>query len=453
MIIHFSPKLKRLAEKFDKPLYAVGGCVRGAILDGTLSDDVDLAGDILPEVFSSALESVGFTFNAEYDRTGTVVFTEKGNSIRYEFTAFRKESYAKGGGHQPIETSFTSDIFEDAKRRDFKCNAIYYDILKDKIVDPLGGVADIQNKILDTVKAPEEVFKSDGLRLMRLARFSGELNFKPTEKVKEGARAYAINICDISGERIYAELTRMLISDQKYRYSDPYGHYNSVKLLHEIGVLKYVFPELVLGAGMPQRKDFHRYDVLEHSFRALLYSKKEVRLSALIHDIGKPVVFLRDGTYHLHPAEGEKIARKRLAELHAPRRVIEDTCWLILNHMYDLRLDKTEKEVKKFIAKNYARLEPLLALKEADILASSENLVPLTVKRWREIIEKMKEEGAPFSLKDLAVNGDDLMEIGIKGKLTGVILQKLFDRALDEPFLNKKDTLISMAKEYFDKLA
>ena len=452
MIIKFSSKLKALAKRLSAPLYAVGGCVRGAIINGELSDDIDLSGAISAEEVANAISSVGFSFSAEYDRTGTVVFCEKGSKTKYEFTSFREESYAKGGNHQPLTTAFTTDIVTDAKRRDFKCNAVYYDILNDKIVDPLGGVADIKNKILDTVRPPKEVFQSDGLRLMRLARFSGELNFTPTDAVKNGAMAYAENIKDISGERIYAELTRMLVSDKKYTYSDPRGHYTSVKLLHEIGVLKYIFPELVLGEGMPQRKDFHKYDVLEHGFRALLYSREDVRLPALLHDIGKPVVFLRDGTYHFHDEEGVKIARERLGALKAPRRVIDDTCWLILNHMYDLRLDETDKDVRKFIVTNYGRIDALLAIKETDIKASSETLVPLTVKRWKKLIDDMKKSGAPFSLKELAINGFDLEKIGVRGKLTGIILQKLFFISIENPKLNERETLLTLAKEYFDEL-
>ncbi len=448
----FCQKLKNLAGEMSLPLYIVGGAVRGVLIDGTLSNDVDLASAMPAEDFVQLLAKFGFSIKAEYPRTHTVMFFDGESDIKYEFTSFRREVYQEGGGHTPLQVELTNDIVEDAKRRDFKCNAVYYDIKNSKIVDPLGGVEDIKNKILDTVKEPDKVFASDGLRLLRLCRFAGEIGFTPTERVVESASAFAKNVTDLSGERIYEELVRMLVSDGKYHYSPKTGHYDAFKLCHKIGVLKYIFPELSLGEGMPQRKDFHRYDVLEHSFRALLYSAPSVRLAGLLHDIGKAVVYLRDGTYHFHDDEGAVIARERLQALKAPRSIIEDTCWLILNHMYDLKADEPEIDVKRFIANNYGRIERLLLLKEADILASNPDLVPLTVVRWRKIVERMNSNALPHSIKDLKIDGNDISALGLKGKIVGVILDKLFSKVLEEPYLNERDALISLARKIKDDL-
>lgn len=448
MIDHICAKLKALADELDKPLYVVGGTVRGFIIDGEMSNDVDLAGPITVGELTLALNKHGFVVKAEYPRTHTVMFSLPGDdSIKYEFTSFRREIYAEGGSHTPILTEFTEDINEDARRRDFKCNAVYYDLKNCKFVDPLNGIKDIKNKVLDTVKNPDDVFSSDGLRLLRLFRFAGELGFKPTEEVLSSASEFSGNVVDISGERIYEELTKMLISDQKYPYSDKEGHYHAFKYCHETGVLKHIFPELSLGEGMPQRKDFHRYDVLEHSFRALLYSHPSVRLAALLHDIGKAVVFLRDGTYHFHSEEGAVIARQRLLDLKASRCVLEDTCWLILNHMYDLKVDEPIEKVRRFIVDNYPKIERLLLLKEADIKASSPDLVPLTVARWRGILTTMEMTKSPLGVKDLNINGNDLNEIGLKGRIVGVVLDKILNRVLENPSLNERQTLISLAEE------
>ena len=448
----FCSKLNELASEMRLPLYIVGGAVRGFLIDGTLSNDVDLASAMPAEEFVTILKNHGFAVKAEYPRTHTVMFVDGESDIKYEFTSFRREVYEVGGGHTPSQVELTDDILEDAKRRDFKCNAIYYDIKDAKIVDPLGGVMDVKNKILDTVKDPDKVFASDGLRLLRLCRFAGQLGFVPTERVISSATAFAENVTDLSGERIYEELSKMLVADGKYHYSPKTGHYDAFKLCQKIGVLKYIFPELSLGEGMPQRKDFHRYDVLEHSFRALLYSAPSVRLAGLLHDIGKAVVYLRDGTYHFHDDEGAVIARERLLSLKAPRSIIDDTCWLILNHMYDLKADEPEIDVKRFIADNYGRIERLLLLKEADILASNPDLVPLTVVRWRKIVERMESHALPHSFKDLKIDGNDISALGLKGKIVGVILDKIFSKVLEEPYLNERGALISLAKKIKDEL-
>ena len=135
--------------------------------------------------------------NAKHNVELTSVAKFEFDGKKCEFTSFRKERYADGGGHTPEFTEPTDDIYEDARRRDFKCNAVYYDVTEGEFIDPLGGIEDIKNKILDTVKTPDDVFKSDGLRLMRLARFTGELGFTPTEEVIESAKKYSGNLKDI----------------------------------------------------------------------------------------------------------------------------------------------------------------------------------------------------------------------------------------------------------------
>ena len=453
MSIKISDSLKRLAKFFDKPLYVVGGCVRDYLISGEVSNDVDLAGVIESDEILFYLKKEGFKFIADYPKTGTLVFKEKNSPLRYEFTSFRRDVYSSGGAHKPQYTVFTDSIEEDALRRDFKCNAIYYDVLRERIIDPLNGVDDVKNKLLDTVKSPDEVFASDGLRLLRLARFVGELGFEATDKVLDSVKKYASNIKDVSGERIFAELEKMLVADKSHEFSSPTGHYDAFKIAYHTGVLGYIFPELVLGEAMPQRKDFHKYDVLEHSFRTLLYSDEKVRLAALLHDVGKPHVFLRDGTYHLHSYEGEKIARQRLKELHVSKKLIDEVCWLVAEHMYDLTLDCTDFEVKKFITSNYSKIEKLLLLKEADIKASRTDLVPETVVRWRKIIEEMKKTNTPFTLSEMDIGGNDLFDIGIKGKLTGIILRALFDEVLGNPQLNKYEKLIKRARQLKDNLS
>lgn len=446
----FEKNLIGLAEVLDKPLYAVGGVVRNYLINGSVSDDVDLAAAITTEELIPCLNAAGFTVAAEYKRTGTVMFTD--GKRKYEFTSFRSEKYI-GGEHTPKETEFTEDINADALRRDFKCNAIYYDLKNGRIVDPLDGVKDVKHRVLDTVTDAEKVFSHDGLRLMRLARFAGELNFAPTPAVLIAAEKFADNIKEISPERIYAELIRILQSDKKYPFSDKEGHYTGLKILDNTRVLDRIFPELTEGRGMVQRADFHRYDVLEHSLRSMLYADSSVRLAALLHDIGKPFCFKRDGYYYMHFADGERIAEQALRRLKADNLTIKQVKFLVREHMVDLDCSMKESKVRRFIVKNFDTLEQLLFVKQADFRASLEiDSVAPTLIKWGRIYDKMKTDGTPFSLKELKINAKELIDIGYKSADIGKELKKLFDEAVAHPEKNDKDTLLDMAKRDFKRL-
>ena len=450
MNINFQKNLINLALSLDKPLYAVGGVVRNFLIDGSMSIDVDLSAAIKPADFKRALLDFGFTVTAEYPRTNTVLFSD--GQRRYEYTAFRREKYV-GGEHTPISTEPTDNLYEDALRRDFKCNAVYYDIAKDVIVDPLSGVRDIEDRRLDTVVSPERVFSSDGLRLLRLARFVGELNFTPTVAVIEAAKHHADNILDISPERIYAEMNMILTADVKYPFSSPIGHYRALKVLDETRVLDWIFPELADGRGMAQRADFHKYDVLEHSLRCVAYSHIGVRWGALMHDVGKPFCFRRDGYYYHHFSEGEKIAEKILTRLKAEKATIKQVKHLVKEHMVDLDCSMKESKVRKFLVKNYDSIEQLLDVKQADFRASLEvDYTAPTVVKWRKILSKMKMDGTPFTIKDLKINGQDLMDLGYKDKEIGKELKNLWDFAILSPEKNSFEVLLARAKQDLKKL-
>lgn len=445
MLPKFDENLILLAGRLGKPLYAVGGYVRNALL-GYAGTDIDLASALSDEELYPALESAGFTVEAVYKRTGTVMFRGS-DGTHYEHTRFRAEKYKSGGGHTPEVTYPTEDIAEDARRRDFKCNAVYYDIAAKTYVDPLGGIHDIKNKILDAVTEPEKVFRSDGLRLMRLCRFAGELGFTPTDGVMSAAKKYADNIRDISPERIYDELIKILLSDGKYEFSPKYAQYRALKILHETGVLSHIMPELTLGDGMAQRSDFHDYDVLEHSLRTVMYADKSIRLAALLHDVGKPYAMTEHGAYATHAADGKRIAREILTRLKAPKCVTEEVCRLVGAHMLDIDLAARESKVRRYIAEYSDILDKLLLLKQADYSACKDDLsaAPAVVK-WRAVYEKMKAENAPFIVSELKINGDDLKALGFSGREIGETLKTLFFNALINPKLNDREKLTAAAK-------
>ena len=451
MKINLPQNLIFLAKNIEKPLYVVGGAVRNYLINGTLLGDVDLCAPINSEQFKTAVLKCGFSVLAEYKNTGTLLFSDGEHS--YEFTSFRKESYVKGE-HKPFHTEFVDDIQEDALRRDFKCNAIYYDIAKETIVDPLGGVEDIYNKILDTVTDAEITFSRDGLRLLRLARFAGELNFTPTVQVFDAATRFADNILDISPERIYAELKMILVADTKYSFSNPIGHYEALKILDRTRVLDRIFPDLTEGRGMVQRADFHKYDVLEHSLRCALYAPPEIRLGALLHDIGKPFCYKRDGYYYHHFSVGEKLAEKTLKKLKVDKKTINGVKFLVKEHMVDLDCSMKDSKVKKFIVKNFDRIDQLLMVKQADFRASLEaDYDAPTVVKWKKAINKMREDGTPFSLKQLKISAEDLIKVGFKNEQIKKEWNSLWEFVISNPEKNSHELLIERAKKDYEKLS
>lgn len=450
MFLDLPESLVKLSKKCRLPLYVVGGYVRNFLIAKIKSDDIDIAAAIPCEEFTECAKSCGFKVIAEYKRTGTVVISDGKNKA--EYTRFRTDIYLSGGQHAPERTEFTDDILTDAYRRDFKCNAIYFDIANDKIVDPLGGVIDVENKIVDTVKQPKKVFCSDGLRLLRLARFCAELGFSPSNRAIDGAKIYADNIIDIAPERILEELKRIFFSDKKYPFSAKNGHYLGFKILEETGVLDRIFPEIALGRGMSQRADFHKYDVAEHSLRTLLYSDKNVRFAGFLHDVGKPYCMLKYGKYALHAIEGERIVKQILKRLKADNKTTEEIAYLTRWHMFDLDCSESEKEVKVFISQNEKHLDSLLKLKQADYSAGKDDFsVCPTVLRWTELYKNMKKNGTPFSVKELKITANDLTKIGFKGAEIGKELAKIW-RFSVENSVNSAEILLKKAIEDFRSL-
>ncbi|MBR2904236.1 MAG: CCA tRNA nucleotidyltransferase [Clostridia bacterium] len=439
----FLPKnLIALAKALPAPLYVVGGFVRDFIADFRPARyDFDLASSMDVDTIVSAATKTGFSVCATYKNTGTVKLKDH-DGQEYEYTRFRHDKYVRGL-HTPAEIRFTDDIEVDARRRDFTVGAIYYDIQRDSIVDPLGGAQDVRDKIIRTVDKPEKVFGEDGLRLMRLARQAAQLGFVPTADCLEGARQNARLIRDISKERILTELNLILSADEKY--GNKTGHYDGLKILEEIGVFSILFPELALGKGQQQRKDFHRYDVLEHSFRVVLYAPKKIRLAALLHDVGKPFCYRRDGNTFSHPQEGAPIADEILQRLGAPNKQRAHVTQLVALHMYDFNCQTGEDKLRRFFVDNYPLLEDVMLLKQADFSGCMDNLSPApTVVRWRALLAEMERQKAPLTLKQLAVDGKDLVSAGVEGKKVGEILQKMLRYAAVHPQDNRREKLLRL---------
>ena len=439
MKLTVSEKLYALAKACPFPLYIVGGFVRDALAGLGESCDIDICAPADAEKFCTVAVKCGAEIDAVYRNTGTVKLGF--GREKYEYTCFRSDEYVRGV-HTPVKTFFTDDILLDARRRDFKCNAIYYDVAAGMLCDPLGGVADIENKAMTTVADADKVFGEDGLRLMRLARQAAQLGFTPSDDCLAGARSNAALIADISAERIYAELDALLHADGKYGQSG--AQYRGLKILDDTRVLDVILPELTLGREMAQNAAFHNHDVLEHSLRTVLYADNSIRLAALLHDAGKPRAFIDGGRYYNHENIGADIAEAICARLKVAKRLTAETVRLTRLHMYDLKGDARESKIRKLIVDNLDIFDKLLFIKQADFSACRDDLSEAPcVTKWRNIFGKMEEEGAPFTLKQLAVKGDELIAAGLPADATGAALKRLlYDCALN-PALNEKKTLLA----------
>lgn len=445
-----SNTMKKLAGLLPKPLYVTGGFVRNRLLELPVTDS-DVCSALTTGEVQTALTGSDFLVRAVYPRMGTMLLEDATDGSQLEYTAFRTESYAGGGGHTPCEVRFGCTLEEDALRRDFTINAIYCDCLSGELTDPTGGLADLKSRTIRTVTAPETVFGSDGLRLLRMVRFCAQLGFSPEDLTYRAAVAFRGNLMDISVERKADEFLKILDADRKYpALHNADGHLRGVRMLMETGMMEYVLPELTLGVGMAQRADFHKYDVAEHSIRAFALVPPHLRLTALLHDIGKPAVFLRKGNFHGHEIEGAEIAyeialeRLKLPKAHC-RRIRDLVAW----HMYDLNCRTRENKLRVFLAEHSELLEDLFLLKNADYEACGFHTGECpTVTRMRSVLQRMREQGAPNSLKELDLTAADLKQSfpEIPARHYGLILKKLFELAVKIPSLNTRETLLKHVK-------
>ncbi|MFA6867282.1 MAG: CCA tRNA nucleotidyltransferase [Clostridia bacterium] len=429
--IPVSKNLKKLATIFNKPLYIVGGYVRDSLLDYKPTD-IDLASTLTPDEVMQILENTEYKVKETSPKLMTLKIIVDDEA--YEYTTFRKETYQKG--HSPDTVIPTMDIVEDAKRRDFRMNAIYYNINADEIIDPLDGIADIKDRVINTVDSPQKVFSQDGLRLMRLARMAAQLGFIVSIKTMEGARENAMLIDDIAPERIRDELDLILVADTVHNIE--YSHKKGLMILDLIYVLERILPELTLGKGMVQRADFHKYDVFFHIINTVKYADSKVRLAALMHDIGKPKCYKDNGRYFKHEEVGARMTKEILGRLRYPNKTINYVAQLVLYHMYDLRCDAKLSTLKLFVQEHRDILEDLFLLKQADSLGggifSNENP---SIIRIRDVYHKMIEDKIPFTIKDLYIDGKAVEEF--PPKMRGdVLLELLRECAINENLLTEE---------------
>lgn len=446
MKIKITENLKKLSGNFKTPLYITGGFIRNSLLN-LPSADIDICSSLKVEEIIKILEDTDFICTNIYPRMGTLKIICKNSDENYEYTSFRKESYLDGK-HIPTIVDFSAGLIDDAKRRDFKINAVYYDIKNDRIIDPLGGLEDIEKKTISCTVSPEDVFNFDGLRLLRLVRFSAELNFKIEDKTYEAAKANSDKLKDITVERKIEEFLKIVYSDIRYNLKDnKYAHYYALKNLIGLNLMQYLIPQLLKGDNVKQRADFHKYDVLEHSLQVFKFSEPQIRLSALLHDIAKPYMLESTGKMSGHDIEGVKISDEILTkQIKIPVKFKKNVLTEIEAHMFDVDGKTSEKKVRLYFLKYYDNLENIFLLKQADYLGCGlETEKNEILIKWKNILHKMKEERVPFKIKDLKINGTDLIDLKVEGEKIGETLNYLLRECAVNNIKNEKDALIKAA--------
>ncbi|MGN8632261.1 CCA tRNA nucleotidyltransferase [Blautia sp. HCP3S3_G3] len=417
--------------------YAVGGCVRDSLL-GRIPDDWDITTSATPEQVKALFRrtvDTGLTHG-----TVTVMMEKEG----FEVTTYRVDGEYEDGRH-PKEVIFTASLKEDLKRRDFTINAMAYHP-STGIVDLFGGLEDLKNRCIRCVGEPLERFSEDALRIMRAVRFSAQLGFQIEENTRKALGVLAPNLRHVSAERIQVELLKLLISP----------HPDELRTAYEAGITKEFLPEWDVCMTTEQRTPHHCYTVGEHILHSLLYVRadKVLRLTMLLHDIGKPVVKTTDENgrdhFKMHGPESEKMAHGILRRLKLDNDTISKVCRLVKWH--DYRPAPEMKAVRRAVNKIGEDLFPLyLEVQRADTLAQSDYRREEKLSRLEGVClcwERICEEKQCVSLKTLAVTGKDLIAEGIApGREIGEILQYFLEIVLEDPRENQKENLLAKLRE------
>lgn len=440
MKINLDEKSAKFISSLGENVYVVGGYVRNS-LGGLKCTDIDLAG---PTPALALTLPARTTMSMVNHRMGTAELIYDG--VRYEYTPFRVEKYNPGGEHTPAKVSFTTDLFADAARRDFCCNAVYYNVNRDEIVDPLNGVRDIEQKILRGCN--KHVFESDGLRLLRLVRLASELNYKIEGETARAAKSMSDQLADITSERKRIELDKILHADTANGV--PNAHYRGLRLLKQLDLWRNLIPEIAAEEGVVQPAQYHKYDVMEHSFQSVRYAPAvhNLRLAALLHDVGKPYCLEKFGNFHGHEKSSGIAARIILNRLRYPKDVIEQVVRLCSLHMYDMRGDARESKIRIFVSQNYDILDKLVELIKADRLATGMvTLEQVSGKhRFEEVRDKMIAEGAPILKKSLRIGGKDLADMGFESEAISAALETLWKDCIINPLNNTPERLRKAAE-------
>ena len=437
-----------VSEKFIKEgfeIYIVGGAVRDLLLKRTVYDWDFTTNATPPEILKIFPE--GFYDN----QFGTVGLSHPSSQNPYEITTFRKERGYSDRRH-PDKVTWGESLKEDLSRRDFTINAMALQpITKDqlvitdfKIIDPFDGQKDLAAKLLRAVGDPQTRFSEDALRLIRGIRLAAELGFTIEPQTFQAIKNQAVLIKKIAPERIKEELFKILKSDYPAE---------GFTLLLSTGLLEILIPELIRGYGVAQARH-HLYDVWTHSLMSLKYCPSRdplARFATLIHDIGKPLVARGEGenrTFYNHEVAGASIAKNLAARFRFSRKEAEKLWLLVRWHQFSCDERQTDSAIRRFI-RNVGKenLNDILSLRIGDRLGGGAKETSWRLEKFKKRLSEVQKQ--PFSVTDLKVNGNDVMEI-LKigpGPTVGKILETLFAEVVENKTKNKRQYLLKRIRQ------
>lgn len=422
-------------EEAGYPAYLVGGCVRDELL-GLPTYDYDITTGARPEEIQAVFRDV--KQDTVGIRHGTVRLRLPGGVA--EVTTFRTEGGYDDNRH-PGWVKFVPDIETDLARRDFTVNAIAWSPRRG-YADPFGGQADLKQGILRCVGEPDRRFREDALRILRGIRFAARFHLTVEPATMEAMVQNAHLVQNLSGERIFEELTGFLRA----------AGFDDLVLFAPI--ITAAIPELAPAVGFDQHSPHHAYDVYTHICHVTAATPALpilLRWAALLHDIGKTACFARDetgrGHFKGHAQVGAQMAEEIFTRLHAPKGLREDAVWLIDHHMTPLPPE--EAQLRRYLSRyGCQRLPYLIALEQADALSKGvpEEAPGQELDKVREIVLRLNSTEHRLTLPALAVDGNDMKALGYSGREIGAILKELLEKVLDGTLENNQESLIAYAK-------
>lgn len=426
--------------------YLVGGCVRDLLIE-RIPKDWDITTSAKPEEIQALFPET--FYENDYGTVGVVTQSEDPRLKVIEITPYRIEGKYSNSRH-PDEVKFSDTLEADLDRRDFTINALAYDPASQELVDKHNGLDDLKRKTIVTVGDPNERFAEDALRMLRAVRISAELDFTIDAKTAQGIAQNASQLEKISRERVREEFVRILMSPTPLQ---------ALYVAQKLGILRYVIPELEAGIGCAQNQA-HSFDVFEHLLRSLQHAADknwplDVRLAALLHDVGKPVTRQwsdekKDWTFYGHDMVSGRMAKKILTNLKFPKETIEKVTTLVRWHMFFSDPDVvTLSAVRRLIARvGKENITELVNLRVCDRIGTGRPKEhPFRLRKYMSMIDEALRD--PVSVGMLKIDGKKIMEISqaAPGPRIGWVLHALLEEVLDEPSKNTEEYLQKKAIE------
>ncbi|CAM4206049.1 CCA tRNA nucleotidyltransferase [Erysipelothrix inopinata] len=416
--------------------YIVGGFVRDALL-GYTSDDLDIATSATPEL----LDKIFKDYNNYKKNQYGVQFTVEPYNV--EITTMRVESYDKTVRH-PDTVTFVDDVYEDAKRRDFTINALYYD-LDEGLIDPYNGYQDLKDQILRCIGDPMIRFREDPIRVARLFRFRSETGFALEPETESAALKLTKLMKGLSKSLIRQELDRYFVGCYFLETAMGYPEF-----------LGSIFKDVNTMIGFDQHNPYHEYDLYKHTVICMNYLPKEAnyRWVALFHDLGKIETQVFDDEGIAHYPEHAKLssikANKILSRYGFAKKEKQKMLWLIENH--GLKLQPTKEDLQLLVKNsNMEYAKDLVLFKRADNMAKSfqANYQLERCNHFMRILEEIEVNEDPTEVTDLAINGNLLKKMGIKLEMINKVLNELLEQVIYQKVENDHKALIRYVKEKY----